>query len=569
MIQKITFLVIIFLSQLLVIARSGEVRCLGERCGLFFWGAHGHDSIWHISLVESALKTLPPRLPVFAGEVLRGYNYVLDLFVFAISRLFNLSSLFVFFKLVPIVLIFLLIWFSRKLVNKKEATDGLWFWLLFFIFFSGSFSYLLTLWHEGTIWNSHSLLAMPPGLMLTNLQYTGSLIFVLWFLAIAKKNLSLKQSLYLSVLTAFALAVKFYAGIILEAMFLFYLLLFFLRKRDFIFVLKSVLFNLVLLAVVVLLIYQPSFNKTDSIFEFRFLANIHPFIEEKNLFYLPGLANARYVLQNSGIGPRLIFIEGLTFVLFMLFSFGTRIIGVIYYLYLLFKKQAAVYHSLLFVGIIVAIACSSLLVQRGMWWNTIQFFYYSLFFASLLAAEAVYKILINRRLFAKIVIVVLLIILTIPSSLATIKEFSADVGISYIANEELRALAFLKQQPDGVVLTYPYKYSIAKWQPITKMARFSDNAYVAAFSGKQTFINDTHVLEILGIDYQTRADLVDNFFNRAFSAQQARKFIISNKIKYLYLTKSHPVYQRFGYKPQQIGVIKIFDNAEATIYRVD
>lgn len=556
----------------MVIVRSGNNRCLAKHCGLFFWGVHEHDSIWHIAIIESAFVSFPPRVPVFAGELLRGYNYILDFVILVVSRMFNLSSLFVFFKLMPFLLIACLIFLSKKLVGKKAETQNLFFWLLFFVFFSGSFSYFLTLWHEGSIWNNQSLLAMPPGLMLTNLQYTASLVFVLWFLVVVKsvRILNLRHSLLLSLLVAASLAIKFYAGIILEAMFVIYLLLMFLQGKKFVFIVRSFLLNLILFIAVILFVYQPNFAEGKNIFEFRFLANIHPFIEEKSLFYLLGYANARYMLQNLGVGPKLIFIESLTFGLFMLFSFGTRVIGVVYYLYLLLKKQLRIYHHLSFVGIIVGVACSSLLVQRGMWWNTIQFLYYSLFFASILAAEAIYKLLQKKSLVIKCLISIVVITLTIPNSLAIIREFSSNVGISYIPKQELRALEFLKNQEDGVVLTYPYVYSIAKWEPITKMSKFSDNAYVAAFSGKQTFINDTHVLEILGINYQQRQNLTESFFKKKLSESQARKFLIKNKIVYIYLAKSHLLYtKRFVYNPAKIGIKKIFDNKEVTIYKVN
>ena len=70
-----------FFFHMLIIVPSGSYYCFGGKCGFYFWGAHGHDSIWHLAISQVSFKTFPFVAPNFAGALLYGYNFLLDFFL--------------------------------------------------------------------------------------------------------------------------------------------------------------------------------------------------------------------------------------------------------------------------------------------------------------------------------------------------------------------------------------------------------------------------------------------------------------------------------------------------------
>src|SRR5258706_12556923 len=54
--------------------------------GLGFWGANGHDGVWHIALIESLAKGTF-RMPVFSGADLQNYHIGFDLMVALIYKI--------------------------------------------------------------------------------------------------------------------------------------------------------------------------------------------------------------------------------------------------------------------------------------------------------------------------------------------------------------------------------------------------------------------------------------------------------------------------------------------------
>ena len=56
--------------------------------GLLFWSSQGHDGLWHVSLMEEIKKTFPPQNPIFAGEGLYNYHYLVDVAMGEFARIF-------------------------------------------------------------------------------------------------------------------------------------------------------------------------------------------------------------------------------------------------------------------------------------------------------------------------------------------------------------------------------------------------------------------------------------------------------------------------------------------------
>jgi len=178
--NKVLSLLIIvgFFAHLLISFPSGSNYCFGSFCGLYFWGAHDHDAIWHLAVIETAFSQWPPRHPVFAGAILSGYNIFLDLVIFILAKT-GIPTIIWYFKILPIIWFFLYTFLSLKLAEKINKSYWFKVFFLFFNYFGGSFGLFFTLYHKKSIFGSSSMMASQSLLSLVNLQYAFSLIFIL------------------------------------------------------------------------------------------------------------------------------------------------------------------------------------------------------------------------------------------------------------------------------------------------------------------------------------------------------------------------------------------------------
>src|SRR5258708_39179076 len=79
---KVILLIILgTLSWSLTMVKSGIVYSYGAG----FWGANGHDGIWHVSLINSLARGTF-EMPVFAGAQIKNYHLGFDLLVALLLR---------------------------------------------------------------------------------------------------------------------------------------------------------------------------------------------------------------------------------------------------------------------------------------------------------------------------------------------------------------------------------------------------------------------------------------------------------------------------------------------------
>jgi len=128
-------------------------------------------------------------------------------------------------------------------------------------------------------------------------------------------------------------------------------------------------------------------------------------------------------------------------------------------------------------------------------------------------------------------------------------------------------LIFLRKQQDGTVLTLLYdkvKAEAAIADPPRPLYLYESTAYVSAFSGKPTFLEDEVNLEITGYDWRSRrADL--ELFLKTPNQEIANNFLGKNNISYIYWVKPMlgPVSEG------QKLMTKIFENEEVQIFKVN
>jgi len=477
------------------------------------------------------------------------------------------SPQFLFFKLVPTIwfigFCYFLILLGRKIVNNTTFI----FWLLFFSFFGSSFTFLFPLYHNGSIWGASSLVSMQSGQVLTNIQFALSLATLLMIFYVLKtKKLNYRWICFTGFLLFLNLGIKFYGGFVSAVSIYIFLFLEYIgsknrfKSKNIInTIIKYVILTLFLVLAIVIF-YDPFHSfKTGSTFIFSPLSTIHPMIEEPALFYLKNMTNARYYLYSKGFGPRLLFIELFSLGLFLFFSLGLRIFSVIEIGIRIFKRTITKFDLAIILAAFSAFLFLILFVQKGEWWNVIQFYYYTLFILNFYTALFIYRLLEQmKNNLIKIFIIGVIVALTLPGNLDILRTFAHFPAQAYIPDYELQALSFLKKQPKGVVLIQQQNKSLIKPGIMNPIAYGEDSAYVSAFSSKQTYINDYGVLNITGTDYKKRLERL-----------KALDCSIINEVTYIYEVKSIP--DDFFSKcvhPRQKKLEKLFENDKVIIYRI-
>ncbi len=515
--EKIVLLsVVLFIGilHLLIIFPSGSFFCLRGRCGIFFWGAHEHDAIWHLALAKVSFNHLPFILPNYFGETLKGYNYFLDLIIFFFYKL-GIPPLFTYFKLIPLIWVLSFIFLVIKVAEKINKSKLYLYSLMIFSLLGTSFSYFFNLYHYKTIWNSAGGMGMESLQALINPQYALSLfiLFLIILLILNRHKYSFRRYVVLlSILVAINTALKFYAGIIsIFLIFLNFSFTYLLEKKRSI---KNFLIsNAVLIlffAGVIIVFYKPfeSFH-SGSVLSFKPFALVNRVIEEPSRFYLKNMVLARYYLLQTGrIGLRLIFIEGLSLLLYVFFAFGVKFFGLLFFIYKLLKRKVSSLEIQLFLTVLLGITLMSLFVQKGQWWNTIQFLHYSVFLSTFFLAELMVSIYSSDKTIG-IIIFSLFILLILPPNLDLIRIFTSSKTPSYIPVSEVKALRFLREQRAEVVLSPLYDESIRLKRGNPRPLFLSvDSCYPAAFTGKVEYLSDLVQLQLIGVDYSRRLKMI-------------------------------------------------------------
>lgn len=345
---------------------------------------------------------------------------------------------------------------------------------------------------------------MQSGLMMTNLQLAFSFaLLILQLIIVNKKIWNTKIIIYLSLITAIQIGLKFYGGVISIFIFSLFLAEYLIRNKDF---KKVVAFGFIFSVIQtfsLIVFYNPLATlDSGSVFIFSPFAIVHSVIEAPDFFYLPDLVLQRYHLYSvNPFSPRLIVIEMFSVLLFIFFNFGVRFFGLIYSFSIsLIRKNFTRFDIYLYLIILFSTLFTILFIQRGSWWNTIQFFYYAIFLANFFSAFLVYDLFKSKKL-ASIIIGTVLLIAVIPNNFEIVKGFAELKGV-HISDNELSALSYLKKKPDGVVFS---AFHIIDQE---SRSSFSNTSYVSAFTGKQEYINNTMQLELMNIDYKNRYEKV-------------------------------------------------------------
>lgn len=119
----------------------------------------------------------------------------------------------------------------------------------------------------------------------------------------------------------------------------------------------------------------------------------------------------------------------------------------------------------------------------------------------------------------------------------------------YISQTEYDALQVLSHMSPGTVLVYDKDCLRCSFQSTYKPAATAGiKNYVSKYSNKKI---------LLDFDFQTAA-----------SSKTARQVLINEKVKYIYLTKYESFIEQLPYIPQDLGIVRLYENANAEIWEV-
>ncbi len=185
--------------------------------GIAFWGVHGYDAVWHMALVQELVSHFPPQNPGFAGELLKNYHFLTDLFIAQIHKVTDIPILDLYFRFCPILFTLLLNSLIFVFAKNWSGKTSIGCWAVFFASIAGSFGWLPQLVGKGSNNWETAFWGIQPTSAFLNPPFGVSLILLT--LGLYLLNLYFKEKLkslipVLIIIFGALIGFKVYAGVI-------------------------------------------------------------------------------------------------------------------------------------------------------------------------------------------------------------------------------------------------------------------------------------------------------------------------------------------------------------------
>ncbi|MFH1864186.1 MAG: hypothetical protein ABIJ85_04800, partial [bacterium] len=508
--NNLSLIVLLFVGTIswsLTMVKSG--LCWDAKCasGVGFWGPNGHDGIWHLAIIER-LSNFSLESPVFAGEPIRNYHLGFGIITAFIHKITLIEISVLYFQILPIVFSLLIGWLVYKFIltwrgSKKEA-----WWSLFFVFFGSGFGFVVTLLRSGVITGESMFWSQQAVSTLVNPPFALSLIFMLSgfiFLIRYLEHGNVKDMIFSSLFLGLLIQIKSYAGVLILLGLGVSTLWQIIQKREF-----SLLKVLILSSLISFIIFFPFIKQSSKMLVFQPFWFLETMMTYSDRLGWDRFYSAMTTYKMGKIWFKEILAYGAAFAIFLVGNMGSRIIGFYIFVKMLKKEiKFGEFEVFVFSIIFFAVSIPMFFVQKGTPWNTIQFFYYFLFFFSLFAGISLSWLLNKTKLMFRRPLLILVLILAFLGGWSTLCHYLPSTPPAKLSNEEYKALKFLSQQPNGVVLTYPFDNFKAKEAELNAprpLYLYVSSAYVSAFSKKTVFLEDEVNLDITGYDWKSRRE---------------------------------------------------------------
>lgn len=490
--------IVFFVTAVSFIFSSGWKTCTTSStseedvCSIGISGYHFHDAVWHIAIAKTAFSSWPPSHPIFAGETLRGYNYYFDILLFLIDKTFGIDPLNGYFHVFPIITSLLYVFSVFYFVERFGFNNREKVLVSLFLFLGNSFAFIMTLFTNGTLAGSSVrgfpiVLSLQPLLMFYNHQYALSLPIILLAITILKNSKeSIRKYVLLGAIVSILTGLKVYAGFSVLIILLLYKII---KAR-----ITNIIWTLIHLAILFsFFIFTILFigGGGRQTFSYDPLAFVRSLIDDPSHLYNQNIALARTTLESSGrFSPRLFVLYSAFTIMWYVINFGPRLVLITQFPKM-FTKKYAEFNLALLISIIILAAIPLIFLQKGDWWNTIQFMYYAVFLSNILAGVSLAAVDGHKKY---VVYIILLATMLIP--LIDQINYSLNAERVVIKSEFIEAAEFLSKQEKGSVTTF---------------GSVSGDSRIPAFSGRSLAIADIPVLTNTFVDYKGRQDEMEKY----------------------------------------------------------
>lgn len=523
--------------------------------GLGFWGPNTHDGIWHLSLINQLIKSVPPENPILAATALKNYHFFYDLLIAATNFLSTIPPIDLVFRFYPVTFSLMLGIGTYYLIfnlfkDKLAVLLG-----LYFVYFAGSFGWIVSYIKERNFAGESAFWANQSISYNLNPPFAISLLIIIaLFHILFTFEKKIKNNIILAIiLTGSLIGFKAYSAVLMLGS----LLILGVIKRQ-----SSYLLVFVCGLIITALIFFANFQATSGLLIFAPFWLIHSMIDSPDRVGWARLSLARQVGFEQNNWLKFISAELSSLILFIVGNLGFRVLSLASLINIksIFRDNRFLF-MLIFSALSILIPI--LFIQSGNPWNTIQFSYYGLWVAALVAGVVLSKLYFKLPKFLSILVILIVLILVPINSVVTASYYIGYLPHARVGPKELEALQFLSKQEMGVVLTYPYdkkfKQRIAEPWPLFA---YDSTAYVSALSGKSVYLEDEPQNQILLTDYKKRQVASKDFF---YSEVNGKTFLKESKIGYIYLPKVFNV----GLDTNVLGLKNIFENDEVVIFKVE
>jgi len=554
------------IGQLLIISPSGW----NINGNLLFWSSHAHDASWHFALMNEIQKMSFGSViqnPEFAGEKLVNYHIFSDIAPAIFNKYLLIPQIELYFRLFPLLYSILLGTAAYHLGKALGKSFSAGIWSTIFIYFGGSFGYIATLiQHKGVggesiFWGSQiqSAIGNPPFIAADIILIT----FLYFFLKILEKNN--RTLFFISAMLLGSLAVfKIYASIVMFCALGIAGVWEVIRERKF-----RIISLILPSGIISAILFLPFYGKASSFLILQPWWYIRAMIADPSrLNWIDLELRREFYAARGGIRSvlRIVEYEGVAFSIFFIGNIGMRFLGlfdVVSSAKTLFKNYfSQVFVLMTFLSIIFPL----LFLQKGVAGGTANFLEYFIlgfgFFAALTVSKIMKKFKNNAL---KLSIGLIIISLAIPTQVGLIYEFYSRNPFTKIANDELTALSFVKNNTDknAIILTPPYNPNLNLKDPIPNIWDWFDTAYVSAFSARRTYFDDYEQVDIMGYDYRSRLAVKQTIFE-SLDVSLVKEKIKETNAKLVYFPKL--MGPRIDLT--KAGLTKIYENSEVEIWKI-
>ncbi len=536
--KRLSLILLVFIigitGQLLIIAPSG-INLNGD---LVFWSSHGHDGLWHISLMQEYQKGYPLQNPVFAGTRLVNYHFFSDIAPSDFNLFFKFSLFDLYFRFFPLLFSILLGGLAYLLGKKLGGNFQTGLWATVFTYFAGSFGYILTYLKDRSIGGESIFWASQVQSSIGNPPQAAAFIIVLAFLYLFSFFIE-KQTKYLffvcTILAGTLAVFKVYGAVVILASLGLVGLWQLIRERKF--NILSLFFSSSILSAI---LYLPNSQDSGAFLIFQ------PWWYVRTMVVTPDRLNQldmelrrqTYIADHNW--KRVIQLETEAFLIFFFGNLGMRFLA-LFSLPRLIKKSFSNHLNLIIILIIlISFILPMLFLQKGVASNSIQFLQYYLLLMGIISAVFVSEI--SKKIkyrFINFLLGFLIILLAVPTQISLINSFYSRPPFAKVDQKELVALNFLKQNSDdnSVVLTPPYNQYLNLPSIVPQIWDWSDTGYVTALSNRRTYLADTEQVDIMGYDLKPRLNTQQELFLET-EPKTFESRIKALNVSYLYFPKA-------------------------------